>query len=153
MAFSLGNNGAARSGRSRFRGIPTLSEMNIVPLVDVVMVLLIIFMLTAHVMEFGMEVDVPKVRQTRDTAQELPVITITKNGLLYLNDQAMNINQMAEMTRQKYPAAKAVYVRADKDAIWDVIAQVVSQLNEAKFGINMVTQPEDEADKAANRRR
>jgi biopolymer transport protein ExbD len=116
-------------------------------------VLLVIFMLTAHVMDFGMEVDVPKVRQTRDTTRELPVITITKNGLLYLNDQAMNINQMAEMTRQKFPGAKAVYVRADKDAIWDVIAQVVSQLNEAQFAINMVTQPEDEADKPANRRR
>jgi biopolymer transport protein ExbD len=152
MAFSMGN-GGSYSGRSRFRGMSTLSEMNIVPLVDVVMVLLVIFMLTAHVMDFGMEVDVPKVRQTRDTTQELPVITITKNGLLYLNDQAMNINQMAEMTRQKFPGAKAVYVRADKDAIWDVIAQVVSQLNEAQFAINMVTQPEDEADKPANRRR
>jgi biopolymer transport protein ExbD len=152
MAFSMGNGGGF-SGRSRFRGMSTLAEINIVPLVDVVLVLLVIFMLTAHVMDFGMEVDVPKVRQTRETAQELPVITITKSGLLYLNDQAVNINQIAQMTRDKFPGAKAIYVRADKDAIWDVIAQVVSQLNEAKFSINMVTQPEDEADKAANRRR
>ena len=107
----------------------------------------VIFMLTAHVMEFGMEVDVPKVKQTRDTAQELPVITVAKDGALYLNDQMFNINDLGSQVRQKYRGATSVYVRADKDATWDVIAQVVSALSEAKLGINMVTQPEDEADK------
>lgn len=145
MAFSMGGGGAG--GRSRFRGTRTLAEINIVPLVDVVMVLLVIFMLTAHVMEFGMEVEVPKVKQVKDTAQELPVITITKDGALYLNDQMININDLGPLVRQKYRGASAVYVRADKDAIWDVVAQVVSALSEAKLGINMVTQPEDEADK------
>ena len=52
-----------------------LSEINVTPFVDVVLVLLIIFMLTAHVMEFGIEVDVPKVRQVKDTAQEMPVVS------------------------------------------------------------------------------
>jgi biopolymer transport protein ExbD len=145
MAFSMGGGGSG--GRSRFRGTRTLAEINIVPLVDVVMVLLVIFMLTAHVMEFGMEVEVPKVKQVKDTAQELPVVTIAKNGGLYLNDQAININDLGPLVRQKFHGVSAVYVRADKDAIWDVIAQVVSVLSEAKLGINMVTQPEDEADK------
>jgi biopolymer transport protein ExbD len=145
MAFSMGGGGGG--GRSRFRGTRTLAEINIVPLVDVVMVLLVIFMLTAHVMEFGMEVDVPKVKQVKDTAQELPVITVTKDGALYLNDQMININEVGPLVRRKYRGASAVYLRADKDAIWDVIAQVVSALSEAKLGINMVTQPEDEADK------
>lgn len=145
MAFSMGGGGGG--GRSRFRGTRTLAEINIVPLVDVVMVLLVIFMLTAHVMEFGMEVDVPKVKQVRDTAQELPVITVAKDGALYLNDQMININDLGPLVRQKFRGAKAVYVRADKEAIWDVIAQVVGALGDAKLGINMVTQPEDEADK------
>lgn len=149
MAFSF--SGGGYTGRSRFRGSGALAEINIVPLVDVVMVLLVIFMLTAHVMEFGMEVDVPKVRQTRDTTQELPVITITKNGMLYLNDQGVNINELGPQVRAKFRNARAVYVRADKDAIWDVIAQVVAGLNEAKLGINMVTQPEDEAEKGKRR--
>jgi len=144
MAFSLGGGSGVRS---RFRGTRTLAEINIVPLVDVVMVLLVIFMLTAHVMEFGMEVDVPKVKQVKDTAQELPVVTVARNGGLYLNDQAININDLGPLVRQKFHGVSAVYVRADKDAIWDVIAQVVSALSEAKLGINMVTQPEDEADK------
>ncbi len=153
MAFSM-NNGGLSGGRGRFRGTSTLAEINIVPLVDVVMVLLVIFMLTAHVMEFGMEVEVPKVKQERTTTQELPVITITKNGLLYLNDQAININDIVPRVHQKFGTkVNAVYVRADKDAIWDVIAQVVSQLNEAHLGINMVTQPEDNAEKLARQGR
>lgn len=144
MAFSFSGGG---SGRGRFRGTQSLAEINIVPLVDVVMVLLVIFMLTAHVMEFGMEVDVPKVKQTRDTTQELPVITITKNGMLYLNDQGVNINELGTQVRGKFQSAEGVYVRADKDTMWDVIAQVVSALNEAKFKVNMVTQPVDESEK------
>ena len=146
MAFSM-HSGLGSRGRSRFRGTATLSEINIVPLVDVVMVLLIIFMLTAHVMEFGKEVDVPKVRQTKDSAQELPVVTVDKSGNLYLNDQAVNINRIGEAVRQKFRNTTAVYVRADKEATWEVLAQVVSELNESKLGVNMVTQPVDEADR------
>ena len=85
MAFSFQN-----ERRGRRRGSGTLAEINIVPLVDVVLVLLVIFMLTAHVMEFGLEVEVPRVRQVRDSAEELPVITITKSGELYLNEQQVN---------------------------------------------------------------
>jgi biopolymer transport protein ExbD len=56
MALSLGSS----SGRGRRRSVGTLSEINVVPLVDVMLVLLIIFMLTAQVMEFGLEIDVPR---------------------------------------------------------------------------------------------
>src|SRR3954449_6793658 len=93
MAFSAGNGGIGSGRGSRFRGSSgTLSEINVVPLVDVVLVLLIIFMLTAHVMEFGLEVDVPKVRQVRETAEELPVVTIGKSGEIFLADKPVNIN-------------------------------------------------------------
>ncbi|HEY1203296.1 MAG: biopolymer transporter ExbD [Bryobacteraceae bacterium] len=151
MAFSMGGN--AGFGRSRFRGMNALAEMNIVPLVDVVMVLLVIFMLTAHVMEFGMEVDVPAVNQSRTSAQELPVVTVTKSGALYLNDKEIKLLELGDAVKQRFGAVTGVYVRADKDAIWDVIAQVVSTLNEAHIkNINMVTQPVDEAEKGAGRR-
>jgi biopolymer transport protein ExbD len=140
MAFSYQN-----EGRGRRRGGGTLSEINIVPLVDVVLVLLVIFMLTAHVMEFGLEVEVPRVRQVRDSADELPVITITKGGELYLNEKQVNINQIGEEVRAKFPSHKAVYVRADRSAIWDPIAQVISALGEAKLEPRMVTQPVDNA--------
>lgn len=145
MAFSLNGGSLAGGGRRR---MSSLSEINVVPLVDVVMVLLVIFMLTAHVMEFGLEVDVPRVRQTKDSAKELPVVTVTKNGELYLNENPVNINALPGEIRKQFPGSTEIYVRADKDAIWDVIAQVVSELGEAKLAVNMVTQPVDEADRA-----
>lgn len=142
MAFSVGN----RSKGSRFRGSTApMAEINIIPLVDVVLVLLIIFMLTAHVMEFGLEVDVPKVRQVRQSAEDLPVVTISKEGEMLLNEKAVNINQLGDTVKQRFPGQKAVYVRADKSTPWDPIAQVVSELGEASFDVRMVTQPVDEA--------
>jgi biopolymer transport protein ExbD len=113
----------------------------------VVLVLLIIFMLTAHVMEFGIEVDVPKVQAVKDTAQELPVVTITKDGVTYLNDKPVNINDLQATIQQRFGKAKAIYVRADKETIWDPIAQVTAMLGQAGFQVNMVTQPEDSAAK------
>ncbi len=141
MAFSLSNGGNG----SRRRGGSSLSEINVTPFVDVVLVLLIIFMLTAHVMEFGIEVDVPKVKAVKDSAQELPVVTITKDGVTNLNSGPININDLNAAIRQRFPSAKGVYVRADKDTVWNVVAQVMAELGEGKFQINMVTQPEDTA--------
>lgn len=144
MAFSsLGGN----NGRSRFRRNTTLSEINVVPLVDVVLVLLIIFMLTAHVMEFGLEVDVPKVKQTQETTKDLPVVTVSRDGNSYLNEKPVNIHQLGEEIHKRYGAAKSVYLRADKGATWDPIAQVISALGQAKLAVNVVTQPEDSAPK------
>ncbi len=74
------DNSSSGGRRGRFRGTSSLAEINIVPLVDVVLVLLIIFMLTAHVMEFGLEVEVPKVKPVKENVQDLPVISISKDG-------------------------------------------------------------------------
>ena len=144
MAFSLNNGGG--SGRSRFRttGSGSLSEINVVPLVDVVLVLLIIFMITAHVMEIGLEVEVPKVTQTRETTQDLPVVTLNRDGETYLGEKPANINELGALIKQRYPKSEAVYLRADKGTIWDPIAQVISQLGKAGFKVNAVTQPADE---------
>ena len=144
MAIST-NGGGYRS--SRRRGGAALSEINVTPFVDVVLVLLIIFMLTAHVMEFGIEVDVPKVRAVKESAQEMPVVTITKEGVIKLNTDDVNINNLPAVIRQKYGKAKGVYVRADKETIWDPIAQVTAELGAAGFQVNMVTQPEDSSPK------
>ena len=146
MAFSMGGNSGG-GGRSRFRGFTSLAEINIVPLVDVMMVLLVIFMITANVMNFGMEVDVPKVKQVRDSAKEMPVITITKNGWLYLNEKEVNINDLPAEIARRFAGARAVYLRADKGAVWDSIATVMSELGAAKLQVNVVTQPEDTAPK------
>ncbi|MGP8247422.1 MAG: ExbD/TolR family protein [Bryobacteraceae bacterium] len=143
MAFS--GNGGGLGSRKRYGG--ALAEINITPFVDVVLVLLVIFMLTAHVMEFGIEVDVPKTKYVKDTAQEMPVVTITKDAITTLNGKPVNINDLASTIRQNYGKAKGVYVRADRQTIWDPIAQVTAALGAAGFQVNMVTQPEDTAAK------
>src|SRR5215211_7267566 len=109
MAFSL-----RQGGRGRRGGFDSLGEINIIPLVDVVLVLLIIFMLTAHVMEFGLEVEVPQVKQVRETAENLPIVTITKDGETFLADKPVNINALGDNIRQRYPNSKGVFLRADK---------------------------------------
>ena len=125
----------------------SLSEINITPFVDVVLVLLIIFMLTAHVMEFGLEVEVPKVNQNRTTAREMPVISVTRDGTTYLNDKPVNINAIGDAVHSRFGNASEVYIKADRGVIWDALAQVVSACGDAKLKVNMVTQPEDLADK------
>src|ERR1700728_2672818 len=121
MAFSLNSSGGLGRGRFR-RGNDSLAEINIVPLVDVVLVLLIIFMLTAHVMEFGLQIEVPKVK---------PV----------------NIHLLADEIHKRFHNASSVYVRCDRNSKFDSFAQVVATLGEAKLGVNVVTQPEDQSDK------
>lgn len=141
MAFQMAGGGTG--GRRRRGGGSTLAEINIIPLVDVVLVLLVIFMLTAHVMEFGLEVEVPKVKQQRNTTEELPVVTITRTGELFLNEAPVNINSLAAEYRKRFAGQKAVYVRCDKQTIYDPIAQVISVLGEAKLDVRLVTQPDD----------
>ena len=146
MAFSVGGSNGGRRGR-RFSGTGSLAEINIVPLVDVVLVLLIIFMLTAHVMEFGLEINVPEVKQVQDTNEEYPVVSVTRDGRLFLNERPININQIPEEVNKRFKDSKGVYVMADKATVWDPIAQVISTLNEAKLPIKMVTKPQEFAGK------
>lgn len=140
MAFSMNNGGF---GRRNGRGNGSLAEINIVPLVDVVLVLLVIFMLTAHVMEFGLEIEVPRVKQTKDSTQELPVVSLDRQGSLFLNDKPVNIHELGAEFKQRFPGSKAVYVRADRQTVYEPIAQVVDQLGRAGLDVRLVTQPDD----------
>jgi len=144
MAFSFNGGNGGHRGR-RFGGPAALSEINIVPLVDVVLVLLIIFMITANVMEFGLDIQVPAVHRVQNTAQDLPVVSITKTGESFLNEKPVNIHELAQAVHARFHSATAVYVRADKETPWDPIAQIVAELGEAKFEVKMVTAPTDSA--------
>jgi biopolymer transport protein ExbD len=146
VAFSLNSGNGSRSGLGRRRyggGNGTLSEINIVPLVDVVLVLLIIFMLTAHVMEFGLEINVPEVKQVKDTAEELPVVSITRDGRTFLNEKPINMNQIGSEVSRRFKNSKSVFVMADKATVYDPIAQVISALDEAKLTVKLVTKPQE----------
>ncbi len=103
MAFNFGSSNGFGSGGRRSRSAGgALAEINIIPLVDVVLVLLIIFMLTAHVMEFGMEVNVPEVKQVKDSAEDLPVVSVTRDGKLFLNEKPVNINSLSDEIAKRF---------------------------------------------------
>jgi biopolymer transport protein ExbD len=139
----MGSSGG-RMGRGRWRSqVGVLAEMNVVPLVDVVLVLLIIFMVTASVMEFGLNIDVPTVRQVKDTAEEHPVISVARDGTTYLNETKVNLNNVAQEVRRRFKGQDAVYVRSDKNLTVGSFLTVISALDEAKLKVMVVTKPED----------
>jgi len=144
MAITVNNGGA--SVRRRFHGTTALSEINVTPFVDVVLVLLIIFMMTAHVMDSGIEVDVPKTKSVKENVKELPIVKLTGDGEIYLNEKPVNINQLGAVLKSRY-RGQAAYLKADKAATWELVAHVMSALGEAGIQVNAVTQPEDSADK------
>ena len=139
MAFSMGSGGL---GRRRGRQLPpTLSEMNVVPLVDVVLVLLIIFMITAQAMEFGLEIEVPKVKTSTSSVKENPVLSISRRGDMKLNEVPLaNIALIGAEVRKRFGAnAKEIYIRCDKNATVDLFAQAADACGRAGLKVLFVT--------------
>ncbi len=141
MAFSMANgNGGARPRGRRSVAVGTLSEMNVVPLVDVVLVLLIIFMVTAQAMQSGLDIQVPQVKQVKETVEDLPIVQVTRSGKLYLNDKPVNINELSGEIAKRFGTQKNVYLEADKRAQWDIPVQVMAALRDSHLGIQVVVQ-------------
>jgi len=131
-------------GRRRFgASYGSLSEINVVPLVDVVLVLLIIFMLTAHVMDYGLEIEVPKTKITKENNDVLPVVTLDRNQTLQLNGKPVKLHDLPMQLARRFKDQKSVYVVADGAIRWDIMAQVLVELNAAQITPRMVTKPMD----------
>ena len=129
-------------GRRRFgASYGSLSEINVVPLVDVVLVLLIIFMLTAHVMDYGLEIEVPKTKITKENNDVLPVLTIDRGQKLDLNGKPVKLHELPAQLARQFKGQKSVYVVADGSIRWDIMAQVLVELNAAQIAPRMVTKP------------
>jgi biopolymer transport protein TolR len=137
MAFTTSN------GRTQ----PVLADINITPLVDVVLVLLIIFMVTAPVLQSGIDVSVPKTRTVKEITEERMVITINKDQRIFLGNDAININDIGTRLRQKIrdPRHQSIFVRADENIPFGVFATVMDAVKQAGFAnVSIVTQPLEE---------
>ena len=139
MAISVGGTGRGR----RSRGAPAMAEINVTPFVDVALVLLIIFMITAHVMEYGIEISVPKTKTVESTTKEYPIVSLSKTGELYLGKEAVNVNRLVAEVRSRYPGQETVFVRADGQTKYEILAQVLAELGTAKINPSLVTQPDN----------
>ena len=94
----------------------SLAEINITPLVDVVLVLLVIFMITEPVLQSGIEVNVPKTRTVKQITEQRMVVTIDRDQNVYLNDQPVNVHDLPARLLQAGvdPAHQAIYLRSDE---------------------------------------
>jgi biopolymer transport protein ExbD len=104
----------------------------VVPLVDVVLVLLIIFMVTAQAMQSGLDIEVPQVKEVKETVEDLPIVEITRRGDIYLNDKQTNLNLLTDSITKLNK--KAVYVRADHRGELDSFVKVAYALGQAHIG-------------------
>jgi biopolymer transport protein TolR len=136
MAFTASN------GRTQ----TSLSDINITPLVDVVLVLLIIFMVTAPVLQSGIELNVPKTRTVKEITEERLVVSINKQQRVFLGNDPVNINEIGAKLKQKIrdPQHQAIFVRADEDVPFGAFATVMDAVKSSGItNVSIVTQPLD----------
>ena len=139
-AFSATGGSRRRRGR-RSRG--ALSEINVTPLVDVMLVLLIIFMVSAPMLTVGVPVELPKTEAGAMEDQPEPLtVSIRADGAIFIQEDAVPFSNMAPRLRAMVgdQATKPIYVRADGQASYAVVAQVMAALSTSGFTtINLIT--------------
>jgi biopolymer transport protein TolR len=129
---------------SQGRTQSSLADINVTPLVDVVLVLLIIFMVTAPVLQSGIEVAVPKTKTVKEITEERLVITIDKDQKVFLGSDPVNINEIGQKIRSKVrdPEGQSIYIRSDENVPFGAFATVMDAVKQAGFGnVSIVTQP------------
>src|SRR4029077_3781082 len=121
----------------------SLSDINMVPFIDVVLVLLIIFMITAPILQSGIEVDVPKTRTVKEINQERLVVTVDKAQRIYLGNEPINIHQLgARIHAQLKNKQEGVFLRCDETVPFGSFAAVVDALRQSGINnISIVTEP------------
>ena len=115
-------------------------------MVDVVLVLLVIFMITAPVLQSGIEVAVPKTRTVKEITEQRLVVTIDRDQQVFLGDQLINVHDLAQKLHQdgSDPAHQVIYLRADERVPFGAFASVMDAVKQAGItNISIVTQPLD----------
>src|SRR2546427_8167934 len=129
----------------------TLAEINMIPFIDIVLVLLIIFMVTAPVIQSGIDVNVPKTEVVRELSEEKIVVAINKEHNVFLQNEPVNVAELGAKIREKLPdpTRQSIYLQADESIPFGVYATVLDRLKMAGSGnIRAVTQPCDQKTKA-----
>jgi biopolymer transport protein TolR len=127
------------------RDSTTISQINVTPLVDVMLVLLVIFMVTAPIIQQGVQVNLPQAKAGAiPGTEELLVVTIAKNGKVYLNDNPMSVAELGDKLRaiRKLQRDKQVYLRADQDVRYGLVMKTIAEIKQAGIErLGMVTRP------------
>jgi biopolymer transport protein TolR len=122
-----------------------MSDINVTPFVDVMLVLLIIFMVTAPMMIEGLNVDLPEATaKPLDSEKEHLVITIDKNQLVYINDFKVAVDFLGEKLNKMLQGRSdwEVYLKADKNIPYGIVVQVMAEIKNAGIEqLGMITEP------------
>lgn len=128
--------------RGRLADEEPLAEINVTPFVDVVLVLLIIFMITAAVVEFGMRVGVPPTTTATASRPSKPnVVQIASNGRLFYDGREANIYSIPEQAKKSNAEAPEIYLQIHKLAAYDIVAQVLAECRAQGVEVNLVSRP------------
>ena len=127
------------------QGGMTISQINVTPLVDVMLVLLVIFMVTAPIIQQGVQVNLPQASAGAITGQEeMLVVAINRSGKIYLNDNVMTLEELGQKLRaiRQLQPNKEVYLRADQDVRYGVVIKTIAEIKQAGIvKLGMVTRP------------
>jgi len=125
-----------------------LAEINVTPLVDVMLVLLVIFMITAPILQTGIQVNLPKTRSARpdEATQQALIISVDKEGSVYLSGknerQPIKVDDLSKLLNERLGQLKErrVYLRGDGDTPYRIVAYVLDQAKRAEAQVSLVTE-------------
>jgi len=148
MALSTQSLPSASRGRRQIG--TSLSEINITPFVDVMLVLLVIFMVTAPMMQSGIGINLPQAETDSKPAEEGLTLTVTKDQYVHIGDSIVNINLLERRLTEHFlnKTKKVVYLQADENLPFKVIVRIMDITKKAGVEvIGVITEPIDVKDK------
>ena len=119
-----------------------LSEINVTPFVDVMLVLLVIFMVTAPLLQQGIDVNLPKAKGKDLPPEERITLVVKRGGVIYMNDNPVSMMEMREKLEAIGKLNPNVFLKADKDVPYGFVVEVMGEIKEAGIEkLGMITEP------------
>jgi biopolymer transport protein TolR len=119
-----------------------LSEINVTPFVDVMLVLLVIFMVTAPLLQQGIDVNLPKAKGKNLPPEERITLVVKRGGAIYMNDSPVSMTEMREKLEAIGKLNPNVFLKADKDVPYGFVVEVMGEIKEAGIEkLGMITEP------------